>query len=601
MAFVPQIANLATLKGTTQSLLNGVQVPLSGHFRRTMPDILSTGTSKVLPELPPARPQRPYSIGPLGAAHQGLSIPYPHDAFLDSSIFETPNPGPHSPSQSLPSLIHQRRFDEAARVRLMMAEAGIPIQPSWEYEKMAFRMLVPSLNPFNKARVNSFHVWWSLVPEQGQATRSPTAAFTRRQYLHRIITWLCRLDGPDCPTKALIQFGIAAASKGYAPDIADRLIPHITLWTHPALSAKFLLDFVKAHERYAGTSSQPQQWLMQAIETQMGSGRDPTALAFIVSTCQEGGLRLPPGFLRKYPVLVPGQTNHEDANPNQQANNSARSSTSSQGTSGRDRSSGRVLGRSPSSGRWAVRKAFAFPEQARRNRREGSLPQSFGVRRIPSESQLDHRTLLQVVHHLRSRNDPAAAFLHFKSRFETLNVVPPTLARMLNALVDGRAILNVRAGPRSEDHGSRAAETSPSTLRARRWPSAYGVSLLWQIALSARKELSIDFDELYQLFLQHVSQNMVYLDWQRLYSQSAVEDLRRIHSKIPSRPGRANIYAPWCPPRYAPSVHDFNAFLWGCTGRKDLSGIGSTVPSVVLEKAEHIIKDMEMVGVRPDR
>lgn len=161
--------------------------------------------------------------------------------------------------------------------------------------------------------------------------------------------------------------------------------------------------------------------------------------------------------------------------------------------------------------------------------------------------------------------------------------------------------MNTGAGPRSEDHGRRAAETSPTTLRARRWPSAYGVSLLWQIALSARKELSIDFDDLYQLFLQHVSQNMVSLNWQRSYSQLAVEDLRRIHSKIPSRPGRANIYAPWCPPRYAPSVHDFNAFLWGCTGRKDLSGIGSTVPSVVLEKAEHIIKDMEMVGVRPDR
>ncbi|KIO31260.1 hypothetical protein M407DRAFT_241820 [Tulasnella calospora MUT 4182] len=94
---------------------------------------------------------------------------------------------------------------------------------------------------------------------------------------------------------------------------------------------------------------------------------------------------------------------------------------------------------------------------------------------------------------------------------------------------------------------------------------------------------------------------MVALDWQRLYSQWAVEDLRRIHSKIPSRPGRVNIYVPWCPPKYAPSIHDFNAFLWGCTGSKDLSGIGSIMPPVVLEKAEHILKDMEMAGVRPDR
>ncbi|KAG8951435.1 hypothetical protein FRC04_006206 [Tulasnella sp. 424] len=546
-----------------------------------MPDILSSFTGWTPPETP-IRAKRSYSVGPLGTAHEGLSLPYPHDASLDSSIFEPLDSGPYPLHLSLPSLIQQRRFNEAVRVRMMMVDARIPIEPSWEYERMAFRMLVPSLNPFNKARVNSFHIWWSLVPDRRQTIGSRTTALVRRQYLHRIITWLSRLDGPDCPTSALIRFGITAAAKGYAPEVAERLIPHITLWAHPALSAKFLLDFAKAHERYVGTSSQPQHWLLQAIETQKRSGRDAASLAHFLATCHKGGLQLPSRLLRAYSSFLSSeQTTRGEANQTQRTD-----APSTQESFERDRYGGTIHHRPAFTPLPAMRREFAIPTPGRF---KGSSPKPFHVQRTPSDCKLDHLALLQVVHHLRSRNDPAAAFLCFKSRFETLNIIPLVLADTLNTLVDKLT-------------GDRVVETAHrNTVRHRQWPSTYGASLLWQIALSARKDLSLDFDALYQLFLQHVSQKMVSLKLQLSYKQWTAQDLRRIHSKMPRNLGRVNIYTPWCPPKYAPSVHDFNAFLWGCTGSKDLSGAGSVMPSVALEKVEHILNDMEMVGVQPDR
>ncbi|KAG8849351.1 hypothetical protein FRB96_000887 [Tulasnella sp. 330] len=232
-------------------------------------------------------------------AHRGLALPYPVDPPLMEGVYEHPQPKtgrgllPHclddDLADSLPDVILARDYDTASKTRLFLAKRKVVIPQHDAFEIMALRMLSRANNPYHKVRVNSFLVWWALIPDFPPSPEADNLTETARAAtINRIIRILTNLSPAECPNNALIRFGLLAARKGYSETVAERLLNHIFMWSPPALSRKFLRDFIAValdQPRSAIGKQTLGRWYELAARTQMYSGRYAEAEA-IVKECE---------------------------------------------------------------------------------------------------------------------------------------------------------------------------------------------------------------------------------------------------------------------------------------------------------------------------
>jgi len=136
---------------------------------------------------------------------------------------------PKSSNQSLAILVKEGKYEAADHIRVELLEMGVEIQPDYIYEEAA-KSVFQWPNPQNHAA--AFTNWFVLLPD---------ARNSRPRTFHEIRDFL--LSSPATNMPLIIQFGLTAASKGYASVVEKYIIPIVACFADPAVNVQFLSDF----------------------------------------------------------------------------------------------------------------------------------------------------------------------------------------------------------------------------------------------------------------------------------------------------------------------------------------------------------------------
>ncbi|KAG8882703.1 hypothetical protein FRB97_007843 [Tulasnella sp. 331] len=499
-------------------------------------------------------------------AHRGLALPYPVDPPLMEGVYEHPQPKtgrgllPHclddDLADSLPDVILARDYDTASKTRLFLAKRKVVIPQHDAFEIMALRMLSRANNPYHKVRVNSFLVWWALIPDFPPSPEADNLTETARAAtINRIIRILTNLSPAECPNNALIRFGLLAARKGYSETVAERLLNHIFMWSPPALSRKFLRDFIAValdQPRSAIGKQTLGRWYELAARTQMYSGRYAEAEA-IVKECEgRADVDKPPVL----PALA-------DA-----ARKAPFTPLSPNGfTSIRQTLQGLHQRRLGPDSLASVIHHYATETYSFRalHQLHDSLRNRYGSSTCAHWQmhpfRMDYWATAEMIYHLRYCNDPLAAFHVYTMYFHNRNFIPPSLHSKLHSEWHST---HDRFEPRSERmklfRRITGRGTAPSRDRARLMPRAHTtLPVLWEAV--ARTRLA-SLRELHELYQAQITNPLEHLD--PSHGEPPIITpvaLRQLHTRRPSSKSRINIYALSRPPIYQPSQLDFDTIV----------------------------------------
>lgn len=141
-----------------------------------------------------------------------------------------------SSPQLLVTLVKERHYEVADRVRAELLHAGVEIPLDYIYEEAAKSVLQ---RPHPQHHVAAFANWFVLLPD---------AQHSRPRKFHEIRDIL--FSSPSNNMPLIIQFGIIAASKGYANIVEKDIVPVLARIADLAVNTQFLSDFQAAVTHY---------------------------------------------------------------------------------------------------------------------------------------------------------------------------------------------------------------------------------------------------------------------------------------------------------------------------------------------------------------
>ncbi|KAI0350851.1 hypothetical protein OH77DRAFT_996056 [Trametes cingulata] len=250
------------------------------------------------------------------AMRQVMAHPYPEQA-PDATLFEEAGEEYHegaagteeftalkhmdaavnSPSLLLKELVKAGKYEDATRVLGELVDMGVEIVPHPVYHFAACDALL-NQNLSQDERVEAFAQWWSYFPPRTEVKDAPRS-------LKSVLALLSRNDpAPDIPL--IIRFALLAASKGYAPLIAQEIITTVARYATAEVSLGFLEDFCATaldYEKSLAKGHRPSRrkgrlfpgsipfWYGQAINELALSGRSSSALA-LLRRARSHGMRI---------------------------------------------------------------------------------------------------------------------------------------------------------------------------------------------------------------------------------------------------------------------------------------------------------------------
>lgn len=227
--------------------------------------------------------------------------PYPTTG-LDSSIFEEDSAdygdrpqavfpdfaSARSPCHVLLTLVQNRQFEDARRVRDEFIEMGVPIQKEFIYRKAAAAAL--RSQPHSPERVTEFLKWWSLYPDASYKTH---AAPNLAALIYAVTS---NTPVPDLPL--IMHFAVSAAEKGLISRVELGTIPLVIRYTPPSVSLDFMYELAQTDRRAAKVLTRKEKadvwsrrWASRyglAIRAQCAAGRPEAGLELYESARKQG-------------------------------------------------------------------------------------------------------------------------------------------------------------------------------------------------------------------------------------------------------------------------------------------------------------------------
>ncbi|KAG8894928.1 hypothetical protein FRB99_000896 [Tulasnella sp. 403] len=589
---------------------------------------------------------RYFSTRALDPAHRGLALPYPDNHVPDPNVFEDPD-------LYLPNIIRNGDFKQASKLRTSLAKRNLHVSQDWIYQLPAVRMLSRSENPFRKVRVNSFLVWWSMVPDcpSGMDAVSSVPA-DQLPVINHIVSLLSDLPDSETPNSALIRFALLAARKGYASLLAQRVVQRVVLWAPPTVSCKFLSDFISLALPDMSEQSIEEENKQRAargelhslaIRTQLFAGRLNEAVLLYKEALRSPSVILDADFCARFEheMMIRGRTDMFDE-PVADHANELFGSTSQRSPGGRMAFSfSDNIAHVPNARAQARMNTFFIPltpgdtlETVKHSLRVDDyriLPDHLAwlmrfyldvhgthnglrllhetMRGAPDptttwyqyDRRLEYWAAAEMIYHLRYRNDPLASFHVFDMYFEHHNFIPPDVFDSMRHLWRHRESTHPR-DPRSAMQVFRRITgrgSSPALDRPKLWVDPDTIPIVWQTVLASRRSLGLSFENIHDMFLSQFNHPLKPIDDGHSHADISMHQLRQMHSKKP-KPPKVNIYARSRPPVYAPSALHFDAFMWACSSKRALARRpGHAKFHEPTQQAELILHDMLRLGIQP--
>lgn len=211
------------------------------------------------------------------------------ESFYDYPTLYLPPTSRRTPLEHLTLLIESGQYDEAKRILHEILDLGIPIPPSYIYEKAAQYTLGFPLNPRGDRleleyaqRLEDFSMWFSLIPEYDPKAVHDFAE-TKKRLFSAAFT---QLD-------IIIQFGLICAAKGHSEVVSGPVLSAVTMYADPLVSMRF----------FERLENSVQQWVVRDKGEQQSKFHVTHAWSYIRGAGIRGFARA--GHLREALSLLP--------------------------------------------------------------------------------------------------------------------------------------------------------------------------------------------------------------------------------------------------------------------------------------------------------